>query len=134
MRTRGCHVSNKPLPCYEDDCIDYNFANSLFDFSDWDFTTYHSLPNFSLVGSLPIYTHAEIDFGRKKNQIHFSLLVMITLLLALGVRLDKKMPYEVFELWKVKDVVVADKSVCYINGSPITHRLAPSRTSNTDSA
>ena len=144
VRTRGCHDSNNPLPCYEDDCIDYNFANSLFDFSDWDFTTYNSLPISSFVGSLPFLRHSLLGLMQKlisgERRTKFILSTshdshMTELLQALGVKLDKTMPYAsriVFELWKAKDVVVADKSAYYIrvlfNGSPITHRLAPSRT------
>lgn len=138
VRTRGCHLTNDPLPCYQGKCMDYDFANKLFEFMDWAFAN-DCTTNASIVGSLPFLRHsllplmAEVVRGREDAK-RFVLSVghdntMTNLLKALGVSLDGQMPYASrisFELWRRKS---AKSLVFYVrvlfNGSPITHRLAP---------
>ena len=143
IRARGCHVSNDPLPCHGSDCIDYNFANKLFDFSDWAFANDVAL-NGSMVGSIPFLRHSVLGFtdemirerkNARKLILSFTHDSTITdLLMALGVSLDVQMPYASrvsFELWKAKNADISAKSAYYVrvlfNGSPITHRLTPWR-------
>lgn len=148
IRTRGCHASNNPLPCYENDCLDYDFSNKLFDFSDWAFVN-DVTPNASMVGSQPFLRHSVLGLMEeliqgKDSARKFILSLghdtgMTDLLMALGVRLDKQMPYASrisFELWKARNANILDKSAYYVrilfNGSPITHKLVAWRAGMVD--
>lgn len=139
IRTRGCHSKDSPLPCYHDHCIDYDFANKLFDFSDWAFTNAYT-QNSSLVGLLPFLRHSvlalmEEVLQRREGAKKFVLSlghddVMTELLVALGIHIDYKMPYAsriTFELWRAKDATLSDESAYHVrvlfNGKPVTHRL-----------
>lgn len=139
IATRGCHARNDPLPCYNEQCMDYDFANKLFAFSDWTFSN-AGTEDSSLVGSLPFLRHSvlglmeeavqDLDESRKfiLSTSHDS--SMTKLLLAFGMRLEQQMPFAsriTFELWRDKTAVVVDKSSFQVrilfNGEPITHRL-----------
>ena len=142
IATRGCHVKDSPLPCYQDNCMDYAFANKLFEFVDWTFGNRYTQQS-AIVAMLPFLRHSllglmeEMVHKKRENPYRFILSVthdttMTQLLLALGIRLDKWMSYASrinFELWKTKGDINADEEAAYMirvlfNGLPVTHRLA----------
>lgn len=147
VRTRGCHNSSHPLPCSgAGRCIDYKFANKLFEFSDWAFAR-HCSENESLVGLLPFLRHSMLALmeqvvtqdreSAKRLVLSFAHdNIMTFLLMSLGVRLDGQMPYAsriAFELWRDKGAArTAGKAAYYVrvlfNGFPVTHRLNAWRT------
>jgi hypothetical protein len=146
IATRGCHARDDPLPCYNGRCLDYVFANKLFDFSHWAFShafTEHS----SMVGLMPFLRHSLLGLmeavtkgEREAKRFILSLAhdaMMTQLLLALGIQLDNWMPYAsriTFELWRSKATSLnAGKFFVRVlfNGSPITQQLAAWQDSHT---
>ena len=139
IATRGCHARDDPLPCFEGQCLDYDFALKLFNFSDWAFT-HACTKDSSLVGQIPFLRHSILGLmeavtrgERKAKRFVLSLthdLTITRLLLALGIQLESWMPYGsrvTFELWRAK--VASPKTDAFklrvlFNGKPITQHLA----------
>lgn len=147
VATRGCHTRDSPLPCYNTQCLDYDFANKLFEFSDWTFSNFCANDG-SMVSMLPFLRHSLLGLmeavvrGEKESKKFVLSLshdtFMTCLLFALGVKVDGWIPYAsriTFELWRVKSSSPPDTFQVRIlfNGVPVTPKLAAITGDNQDS-
>lgn len=138
IATRGCHARDHPLPCYRGQCLDYDLANKLFEFSDWTFSN-GCTQYGSVVGLIPFLRHSVLGLmevvareGRNSKRFILSLThdtTMTPLMFALGIRLDSWMPYAsriAFELWRSKmpSKTGVFKVRVLFNGTPVTQQLA----------
>lgn len=139
IATRGCHSKDDPLPCYMDQCLDYDLAFKLFDFTDWSFSNFCTREG-SLVGLIPFLRHSVLGLmegvtKERANAKRFVLSLshdntMTRLMLALGIRLEKLMPYAsriTFELWKARLASAKEEAFqvrVLFNGIPVTRKLA----------
>lgn len=137
IATRGCHSRDDPLPCYSGQCLDYALANKLFEFVDWTFSNFCTRED-SLVGLLPFLRHSVLGVmegvvKKRPNAERFVLSVchddsMTRLMFALGVRLNKWMPYAsriTFELWRSRSASSKEAFQVRVlfNGTPVTQKL-----------
>lgn len=146
--TRGCHIQESPLPCYNDQCLDYHSAKKMYEFADWAFTNIRTRDS-SLVAMLPFLRHSVLGLMegvvRENNDLKRFVLslshdsTMTRVLIALGMHLDKCMPYAsriTFELWKSKMGVGAGEGKFHVrvlfNGMPITHELSALQQTGSD--
>ena len=146
--TRGCHTQESPLPCYNDHCLDYNSAKRMYESADWAFTNIRTKDS-SLLVMIPFFRHSVLGLmeGAVSENKDFKKFVlslshdstMTRVLIALGMRLDKWMPYAsriTFELWKNKTGVGVRENKYHVrvlfNGVPITHELSSLQRTNSD--
>ncbi len=137
IATRGCHFREDPLPCYHGKCMDYFFANKLFEFTDWTYFN-RCTSSSSLVAALPFLRHSilgimdDIVMGEKNaKKIILSFthdVTMTNILYALGIHLNRWIAYASrlnFELWRSKDQTASFHIRVLFNGIPVTQKLKP---------